>query len=322
MIRTLNLGPKKANYIQSSMFWTSVRGMVQGMKNGKNAFKSGNYWQVGGEFLFEDGDVTWCHRMRNTRDHTEIPELSQVLRHDDTKPALRPRWSSGLKRTLSHKGTKLQRSLSDRRRSWSRSSSRMGDRRSLGPDDLMKMVKEEEGVENGHINGKPLNGLAVPKGNSSNKGSSLGSKERVETVKEEENESSLPKDSAVTAEPALAANNESSLPKESAVTPEFVSTASNEPSLPKDSAVTPEPASAADKESSSTPNAETQPPDASSNSTEAAYEKINGDIDASTSSTITEAAQNDKSIQHGKPTEHLNGAAKESKPLENITAIN
>lgn len=57
--------------------------------------------QVGGEFLFESenregetpspaeenkelGDeveerVTWCHRMRNTRDHAEIPELREVL---------------------------------------------------------------------------------------------------------------------------------------------------------------------------------------------------------------------------------------------------
>lgn len=83
------------------------------------ATKSGHKSQVGGEFLFEPpelwtplntprdgteaesgggfesfesrvghGDaepsreekkVTWCHRMRNTRDHTEIPELMEVL---------------------------------------------------------------------------------------------------------------------------------------------------------------------------------------------------------------------------------------------------
>lgn len=35
--------------------------------------------QVGGEFLFEGGKVLWCHRMRNTRDHAEIPELKQHL---------------------------------------------------------------------------------------------------------------------------------------------------------------------------------------------------------------------------------------------------
>ena len=35
--------------------------------------------QVGGEFLFEGGKVTWCKRMRNTRDHAEIPEVKQLL---------------------------------------------------------------------------------------------------------------------------------------------------------------------------------------------------------------------------------------------------
>ena len=35
--------------------------------------------QVGGEFLFEGGKVTWCKRMRNTRDHAEIPEVKQHL---------------------------------------------------------------------------------------------------------------------------------------------------------------------------------------------------------------------------------------------------
>ena len=85
---------------------------VKQMKGGK-ALKGGDYQQVGGEFLFEplegcvdtpspltspaderekqlgfgglDGQVgeekrvTWCHRMRNTRDHAEIPELREVL---------------------------------------------------------------------------------------------------------------------------------------------------------------------------------------------------------------------------------------------------
>ena len=35
--------------------------------------------QVGGDFLFEGGKAVWCKRMRNTRDHAEIPELKQHL---------------------------------------------------------------------------------------------------------------------------------------------------------------------------------------------------------------------------------------------------
>ena len=41
--------------------------------------KGGNFHQVGGEFMFENERVTWCHRMKNTRDHAEIPEMRRVL---------------------------------------------------------------------------------------------------------------------------------------------------------------------------------------------------------------------------------------------------
>ncbi|KAF4630051.1 hypothetical protein G7Y89_g8093 [Cudoniella acicularis] len=82
------------------------------MLKGGKAFQGGDYHQVGGEFMFEPVDaatpicapgdtskqlgavgvggnhtqgqieekkITWCHRMRNTRDHAEIPELREVL---------------------------------------------------------------------------------------------------------------------------------------------------------------------------------------------------------------------------------------------------
>ena len=51
----------------------------------------GDFWQVGGEFVFEttpapspeqgkgETKVTWCHRMRNTRDHAELSEIKSVL---------------------------------------------------------------------------------------------------------------------------------------------------------------------------------------------------------------------------------------------------
>lgn len=39
----------------------------------------GDYKQNGGEYLFEDGELKWCHRMRTTSDHAEVKELKQVL---------------------------------------------------------------------------------------------------------------------------------------------------------------------------------------------------------------------------------------------------
>jgi len=39
----------------------------------------GDYKQNGGEYLFEDGELKWCHRMKTTSDHAEIKELKEVL---------------------------------------------------------------------------------------------------------------------------------------------------------------------------------------------------------------------------------------------------
>ena len=36
-------------------------------------------FQIGGEFLFEDGALTWCHRMTHMRNHTEVHDLMKVL---------------------------------------------------------------------------------------------------------------------------------------------------------------------------------------------------------------------------------------------------
>lgn len=138
MTRTLDLGARPE--YQRKAFISLVTGsFVQGLKmlKGGKAFQGGALHQVGGEFLFEpvnmatpicspdvaNGDdeskkledcrddveekrVTWCHRMRNTRDHAEIPELREVLGLDgagvpgsDSK-----RWSKALR---ARKGTGL-----------------------------------------------------------------------------------------------------------------------------------------------------------------------------------------------------------------------
>ncbi len=99
MTRTLALGPRP-EYMRKSMLYSMAKSLVQGLKQIKGGLvaKAGDLQQVGGEFLFEpvgdmtaspmgtpvleDGEekrITWCHRMRNTRDHAEIPELREVL---------------------------------------------------------------------------------------------------------------------------------------------------------------------------------------------------------------------------------------------------
>ncbi|GKT60548.1 peroxiredoxin family protein [Colletotrichum tofieldiae] len=153
MTRTLALGTRPA-YMRKSMLKSVADSVFQGLKQVKAglATKSGDHWQVGGEFLFEpvelvtevstpyaerqieeamnskknsfdnqegidgEGDnnfepeekrVTWCHRMRSTRDHAEIPELMEVLGLTGTgKPPAHEnkRWSKALE---TRKGTGL-----------------------------------------------------------------------------------------------------------------------------------------------------------------------------------------------------------------------
>ena len=83
MSRTLNLGPSKPEYMRKSMIATMALSIIQGLKMGTGATKGGDIKQVGGELLFESGEVKWCHRMRNTRDHAEVKVLKQVLGFED-----------------------------------------------------------------------------------------------------------------------------------------------------------------------------------------------------------------------------------------------
>lgn len=96
MVRTWDLGPKKPEYMQNGVLAGAVTSIVQALKSGKDALKGGDMKQIGGEFLFEDGKVTWCHRMRNTRDHAEVLELRALIGLDDSRPPMRKTWSSNI----------------------------------------------------------------------------------------------------------------------------------------------------------------------------------------------------------------------------------
>lgn len=86
--RTLYLG-SKPEYIQNSLVAGAAQSIVQGIMTGTGALKGGDYKQVGGEFLFEDGNLIWSHRMKTTRDHAEVTELRRLLGLEEEPTPLR-----------------------------------------------------------------------------------------------------------------------------------------------------------------------------------------------------------------------------------------
>ena len=140
MQRSLSLGWSAPDYIQHTLAAGMMKSIVQGMKRipAGDVTKAGDLSQNGGEYLFEtegadtkgkkqelrNGStgnaglkvkVTFCHRMRNTRDHTEMPQLVRLLGSSEADERIhRPtsrierRWISGgtignLTRSLSNK---------------------------------------------------------------------------------------------------------------------------------------------------------------------------------------------------------------------------
>jgi hypothetical protein len=84
MVTSYAMG-ERPEYFRKSMVRLVAESMAQGFKQISSGLmtKAGDSSQNGGEFLFEsNGDekqVTWCHRMTNTRDHTLIPALAHLL---------------------------------------------------------------------------------------------------------------------------------------------------------------------------------------------------------------------------------------------------
>lgn len=96
MTRTFDLGAKP-EYMQTNVLINSVQSIFQGLSTGRKALKGGDFKQVGGEFLFENGECTWAHRMKTTRGHAEVSEIRMLLGLDDTRPPMRRKWSHDVK---------------------------------------------------------------------------------------------------------------------------------------------------------------------------------------------------------------------------------
>ena len=113
---------------------------TQGLKSGRNMLSGGDFKQVGGEFLFQDGKVIWCHRMRSTRDHAEVPIVRQHLGLDDTPAPQRKRWSAA------SIGVGITRRLSNRRpMSWAGGPRSKSGNRLERPASGMDFLSEEDG---------------------------------------------------------------------------------------------------------------------------------------------------------------------------------
>ncbi|CAJ2500157.1 Uu.00g030100.m01.CDS01 [Anthostomella pinea] len=79
MVINLDLGDKKPEYVESGIVRGTLSSMWNMIKSGAVNGKGGAYDQNGGEWIFEEEELRWCHRMENTRDHAEIGEVEGVL---------------------------------------------------------------------------------------------------------------------------------------------------------------------------------------------------------------------------------------------------
>lgn len=94
MPTTANMGIRTPEYMKGTgtIAWLANQGktIYAGLRNKsehtlslKDVFRGGNILQIGGEFLFEEGQVLWCHRMRNYRNHAELPIIRKMLELGD-----------------------------------------------------------------------------------------------------------------------------------------------------------------------------------------------------------------------------------------------
>ncbi|KAK5112850.1 hypothetical protein LTR85_011077 [Meristemomyces frigidus] len=92
MAVSMNIGSKRPEYMAdiSAPSWlygqaTTIRKSLkdpEGIRK-RDIVRGGNPMQIGGEFLFDEGEVVWCHRMRNYRNHAEVAVLRKLLELDE-----------------------------------------------------------------------------------------------------------------------------------------------------------------------------------------------------------------------------------------------
>jgi hypothetical protein len=92
MIVTLNIGRERPDYMKDVSPRAWIAGQVKTINESlrdpdgirkRDVFRGGNPMQIGGEFLFDEGEVVWCHRMKNYRDHAEVAAIRKLLEMDE-----------------------------------------------------------------------------------------------------------------------------------------------------------------------------------------------------------------------------------------------
>jgi hypothetical protein len=79
MTSSLSMGDEKPDYIKTSILNGTLKSMGNMLTAGTGIWKGGDFSQNGGEWVFVDGNLEWCHRMQHTRDHAEVEDLGKVL---------------------------------------------------------------------------------------------------------------------------------------------------------------------------------------------------------------------------------------------------
>jgi hypothetical protein len=79
MTSSLSMGDQKPDYIKTSILSGTIKSMTNMLTAGTGIFKGGDFSQNGGEWVFVDGHLEWCHRMQHTRDHAEVADLAKIL---------------------------------------------------------------------------------------------------------------------------------------------------------------------------------------------------------------------------------------------------
>lgn len=78
MISSLRPGTTTPSYLKKSTLDNIVSSTWALFTSG-HILSGGPKAQNGGEWLFQGGELRWCHRMRNSSDHTETEELKNIL---------------------------------------------------------------------------------------------------------------------------------------------------------------------------------------------------------------------------------------------------
>lgn len=78
MVSTLQPGTTTPSYLRRSTLENVLFSMWKGFTSG-HTLSGGPVSQNGGEWLFQGGELKWCHRMQDPTDHAETEELKKVL---------------------------------------------------------------------------------------------------------------------------------------------------------------------------------------------------------------------------------------------------